>query len=99
MTMIFSNFLGDSLEVFMDNFFIFGDNFDSYLAHLTKILEVWHKDLVWSLKQMMVCQRKFIIPNSHWFKNIKSSTTYSSGRTIENKVDFYQKSWLGQPLV
>ena len=36
MIAIFSNFLGDSLEVFMDNFFVFGDDFDSYLAHLTK---------------------------------------------------------------
>ena len=40
MTTIFSDFLGDSLEVFMDDFSIFGDDFDSYLAHLTKILEV-----------------------------------------------------------
>ena len=40
MTAIFSNFLGDSLEIFMDNFSVFGDDFDSCLAHLTKILEV-----------------------------------------------------------
>ncbi|CAA7405270.1 unnamed protein product [Spirodela intermedia] len=39
MTAIFSDFLGDSLEVFMDNFSVFGDDFDSYLTHLTKILE------------------------------------------------------------
>ena len=37
---IFSNFLGDSLEVFMDDFFVFGDDFDSCLAHVTKILKV-----------------------------------------------------------
>ena len=40
MTAIFSDFLGDNLEVFMDDFFIFGNDFDSCLAHLTKILEV-----------------------------------------------------------
>ena len=40
MTVIFSDFLGDSLEVFMDNFSIFGKDFESCLAHLTKILEV-----------------------------------------------------------
>ena len=40
MTLIFFDFLGDSLEVFMDNFSIFGDDFDSFLAHLTKILKV-----------------------------------------------------------
>ena len=40
MTAIFFDFLGDSLDVFMDDFSIFGDDFDSCLAHLTKILEV-----------------------------------------------------------
>ena len=40
MTTIFSDFLGDSLEVFMDDFSVFRNNFESYLAHLTKILEV-----------------------------------------------------------
>ena len=40
MTAIFSEFLGDSLEVFMDDFSVFGNNFESFLAHLTKILKV-----------------------------------------------------------
>ena len=40
MTSIFSKFLGDSLEVFMDNFLVFGDDFHSFLTHLKKILEV-----------------------------------------------------------
>ena len=40
MAIIFSDFLGDSLEVFIDDFFIFGNNFNSGLAHLTNILEV-----------------------------------------------------------
>ena len=40
MTAIFSDFLGNSLKVFIDNSSVFGDDFDSCLAHLTKILEV-----------------------------------------------------------
>ena len=36
---IFSDFLGDSLEVFMDDFFVFRDDFDNCLAYLTRILE------------------------------------------------------------
>ena len=40
MTAIFFDFLGDSLEVFMDDFSIFANDFDNFLAHLTKILEV-----------------------------------------------------------
>ena len=33
MTTILSDFLGDNLEVFMDNFLVFGDDFDNCLAH------------------------------------------------------------------
>ena len=40
MTEIFSDFLSDNLEVFMDDFSIFGNDFEGCLAHLTKILEV-----------------------------------------------------------
>ena len=40
MTTIFYDFLSDSLEVFIDDFSVVGDDFDSCLAHLTKILEV-----------------------------------------------------------
>ena len=57
MITIFFDFLGESLEVFMDNFFVFGDDFDSCLAHLTKILEVCvNKRLVlsWEKSHFMV---------------------------------------------
>ena len=57
MTAIFSDFLGDSLDVFMDDFSFFGDDFDSCLAHLTKILEVCvRKQLVlsWEKSHFMV---------------------------------------------
>ena len=40
MIAIFSKFLGDSLEVFMDDFYVFENDFKSFLAHLKKILEV-----------------------------------------------------------
>ena len=42
-TTIFSDFLDDSLEVFIEIFSIFEDGFDSCLVHLTKILEIWVK--------------------------------------------------------
>ena len=57
MTAIFSDFLGESLEVFMDNFSVFGNDFESCLAHLTKILEVCvRKQLVlsWEKSHFMV---------------------------------------------
>ena len=40
MTTIFSDLRGDLLEVFMDDFSIFREDFDGCLVHLTKILEV-----------------------------------------------------------
>ena len=57
MMTIFSDFLGDSHEVFMDDFFVFGDDFDNSLAHLTKILEVCAKKRLvfsWEKSHFMV---------------------------------------------
>ena len=57
MMAIFSDFLGDSLEVFMDGFSVFGNDFESCLAHLTKILKVCiNKRLVlcWEKSHFMV---------------------------------------------
>ena len=57
MTAIFSDFLGNSLEVFMDDFSVFGNDFESCLAHLTKILEVCVKKrlvLIWEKSHFMV---------------------------------------------
>ena len=54
---IFSDFLGDSLEVFMDDFSVFGNDFETCLAHLMKILEVCvRKRLVlsWEKSHFMV---------------------------------------------
>ena len=62
MTAIFSDFLGDSLEVFMDDFSVFGDNFDSCLAHLTKILEVYvSKRLVLSWEKSYLMLREGVV--------------------------------------
>ena len=52
MTIIFSNFLGDNLDVFMDDFSIFGNDFESCFAHLTKILEVCVR------KRLVLCWEK-----------------------------------------
>ena len=57
MKTIFSYFLRDSLEVFMGDFFVFGNDFESCLAHLTKILKVCvRKQLVlsWEKSHFMV---------------------------------------------
>ena len=59
-TAIFSDFLGDSLKFFMDDLSVFGNDFKSYLAHLTKILEVCiRKRLVlsWEKSHFMVRER------------------------------------------
>ena len=62
MTAIFSNFLGNSLEVFMDDFFVFGDDFDSCLAHLRKILEVCiRKRLVLSWEKSYFMVREGVV--------------------------------------
>ena len=49
MMAIFPDFLSASLEVFMYNFSVFGNDFESFLAHLIKILKVCvKKQLVFS---------------------------------------------------
>ena len=54
---IFSDFLGNSMTFFMDDFSVFGNDFDSCLAHLTKILQVCIKKqlvLSWEKSHFMV---------------------------------------------
>ena len=58
----FSAFQGDSFEVFMDDFSLFGDDFDNCLAHLTNILEVCvKKQLVLSLKKSHFMKREGLV--------------------------------------
>ena len=57
MMAIFPNFIGESMEVFMDNFLIFGSSFDACLEHLTQILDVCVKKrlvLSWEKSHFMV---------------------------------------------
>ena len=57
MTAIFSDFLGDSLQVFIDDFSVFENDFNSCLTHMTKILEVYIRKrlmLSWEKSHFMV---------------------------------------------
>ena len=57
MMAIFSNFLGESMEVFMDDFSVFGPSFDACLEHLMQILDVCVKKclvLSWEKSHFMV---------------------------------------------
>ena len=54
---IFSDFIGESMEVFMDNFSVFGLSFDACLEHLTQIIDVCVKKrlvLSWEKSHFMV---------------------------------------------
>ena len=54
---IFSDFIGESMEVFMDDFSIFGPSFDACLEHLMQILDVCVKKrlvLSWEKSHFMV---------------------------------------------
>ena len=54
---IFSDFIGESMEVFMDDFSVFGPSFDACLEHLTQILDVCVKKrlvLSWEKSHFMV---------------------------------------------
>ena len=57
MMAIFSDFIGESMEVFMDDFSLFGPSFDACLEHLTQILDVCVKKrlvLSWEKSHFMV---------------------------------------------
>ena len=57
MMAIFSDFIGESMKIFMDDFSIFGPSFDACLEHLTQILNVCVKKrlvLSWEKTHFMV---------------------------------------------
>ena len=57
MMAIFFDFIGESMEVFMGNFSVFGPSFDAYLEYLTQILDVCAKKrpvLSWEKSHFMV---------------------------------------------
>ena len=54
---IFSDFIGESMEVLMDDFLVFGLSFDASLEHLMQILNVCVKKclvLSWEKSHFMV---------------------------------------------
>ena len=54
---IFSNFIGESMEVFMDDFSVFGPSFEACWEHLMQILNVCIKKrlvLSWEKSHFMV---------------------------------------------
>ena len=54
---ILSNFIGESMEVFMDDFLVFEPSFDAFLEHLTQILDVCVKKclaLSWEKSHFML---------------------------------------------
>ena len=54
---IFSDFIGESMEVLMDDFLVFGQSFDACLEHLMQILNVCVKKclvLSWEKSHFMV---------------------------------------------
>ena len=62
MMVIFFYFIGESLEVFIDDFSVFGPSFDTYLEHLTQILDVCIKKcLVLSLEKSHFMVREGIV--------------------------------------
>ena len=106
MTAIFSDFLGDSLKVFMDNFSVFGDDFDSCLAHLTKILEVCiKKRLVLSLEKSYFMVREGVVlghlvsgkglevdkAKIEVIQNLPLPTTLRDLRSFLGHVGFYRR--------
>ena len=57
MMAIFSDFIGVSMEVFKDDFSVFGPSFDAYLEHLAQIVDVCIKKrlvLSWEKSHFMV---------------------------------------------
>ena len=57
MNALFSDLLGDCLEIFMDDFSVFGDDFQSFLSNLTKVLQICIENqlvLSWEKSHFMV---------------------------------------------
>ena len=62
MMAIFSDFIGESMQVFMDNFSVFGPSFDACLKHLAQILDVCiKKHLVLSWEKSYFIVREGIV--------------------------------------
>ena len=106
MTAIFFDFFGDSLEVFMDDFCVFGNDFESCLAHLTKILEVCvRKRLVLSWEKSYFMVREGVVLGHivsskglevdkamiEVIQNLSLLSTVKDLRSFLGHVGFYQR--------
>ena len=106
MTAIFSDFLGDSLEVFMDDFSVFGNNFESCLAFQMKILEVCiRKRLVLSWEKSHFMVREGVVlrhivsgkglevdkAKIEVIQNLPLRSTIKDLRSFLRHVDFYRR--------
>ena len=106
MTTIFPDFLGDSLEVFMYDFSVFGNDFESCLAHLTKILEVCvRKRLVLSWEKSHFMVREGVVlghiisgkglevdkAKIEVIQNLPLPSTVKDLRSFLGHVGFYQR--------
>ena len=106
MTAIFSDFLGDSLKVFMEDFFVFGNDFESCLAHRTKILEVCvRKRLVLSWEKSHFMVREGVVlghiisgkgldvdkAKIEVIQNLPLPSTVKDLRSFLGHVGFYQR--------
>ena len=70
MNAMFSDLVGDCLEIFMDDFSVFGSSFDLCLANLTKVLDICVKNklvLSWEKSHFMVDEG--IVLGHHISKN------------------------------
>ena len=70
MNAMFSNLVGDCLEIFMDDFSVFGSSFDLCLANLTKVLHICVENklvLSWEKSHFMV--EEGIVLGHHISKN------------------------------
>ena len=93
---IFSDFIGDSLEVFMDNFSVFGSSFDACLEHLTQILNVCIKKClvpIWEKSHFMVREGIVLghIVSSKGLENLALPKSIRELRSFLGHVSFYRR--------
>ena len=101
MTAIFSDFLGDSLEVFMDDFSVFENDFETCLSHLTNILEVCvRKRLVLSWEKSHFMVREGVVSGKglevdkakiEVIQNLPLPNTVNDLRSFLGHVGFYRR--------
>ena len=88
MMAIFFDFIGESIEVFMDDFSVFEPSFDACLEHLTQILDVCVKKrlvLSWEKSHFMVREKSKVKVNAFAYgKRRYSAWTFSFKQRIRS---------------